>query len=94
MEKFVVEFVVLASGFKSFRSRDGREFQRASLMGMVSDAFGNTQGATASLGFGASFKESDLPKKGDTVLLSVSSVDLKNALCEIEFVGCELKLKK
>ena len=94
MEQFIVEFMVLASGYKSFKSKDGREFQRASLMGMVSDAFGNTQGATASLGYGADFKEADLPKKGDTVLLSVSSIDLKNALCEIEFIGCELKPKK
>lgn len=79
-----LRFNVLGSGQSSFHSsKTNRDYQRVRLMGFVEDCEGNQIAATADMGFDCSLSE--YPKNGDVVLLDVTEMSSRNAMCELTF---------
>lgn len=84
-----IQFLCLGGGVRSFTSKDGRQFTRLSLMGMVTDCLGNSFPATASLGFGGSANA--VPPKNKSVVLYATDINFRNAMAEVTFLDYELQ---
>lgn len=78
-----LKFKCLGSGFFEGHTRDNRTFQRLRMMGFVYDCDGAEIPATCDMGFGATM-DSD-PKAGETVIVDISSFDVKSAMAAMTF---------
>lgn len=78
-----VKFEVVGSGSFEGRTRDGKSFQRLRMMGFVYDCEGSKIPATCDMGFDATM-DSD-PKAGETVIVDISSFDVRNAMASMVF---------
>lgn len=79
-----VKFKVLGSGHTSFHSnKTNRDYQRVRLMGFVEDFTGEQIPATADMGYDVPLAE--YPKSGDEVILTITELSTRSAMCELTF---------
>lgn len=80
-----LKFEVLGSGSFEGKTRDGKTFQRLRMMGFVFDCNGDKVPATCDMGYNASLDSE--PKGGETVIVDITSFDVKNAMAAMSFAS-------
>ena len=78
-----LRFDCLGSGFFEGHTKDNRTFQRLRMMGFVLDCEGEKIPATCDMGFGAVMDVE--PKAGDSLIVDISSFDVKSAMASMVF---------
>lgn len=83
-----VKFDVLGSGHTTFHSnKTNRDYNRVRLMGFVEDYGGEKIPATADMGFDVALAE--LPKSGESVILTITELSTRSSMCELTFSKVE-----
>lgn len=80
-----LRFEVLGSGMFEGHTREGVSFKKMRMMGFVIDCEGNKVPATCDMGYSASLDSE--PKAGETVVVDITSFDVKNAMASMQFAS-------
>lgn len=86
-----LKFDVLGSGSFEGKTRDGKSFQRLRMMGFVYDCNGDKVPSTCDMGFNAVLDSE--PKAGESVIVDITSFDVKNAMAAMTFATLEHVVK-
>lgn len=88
MQYLTTKYEVFAQSQVTFHSNKlNRDITRARLIGNLLDEQGQRIPCTADMAFDGRLDFE--PKAGETILLSLSSLSTRGAMCEVEFMGAQ-----